>query len=286
MLHFVKMHGLGNDFVIVDARREEIPSESLAELAIRICDRHFGVGADGLVILRPHTTADVFMQIINADGSEAEMCGNAIRCVARLLYEEGGPAELQVATLAGIMQPRVQVEGGRVTGVRVDMGEPRLARSHIPMLGPEAPRVLDEPLRVEGQEFRVTCVSMGNPHCLIFEEEGNEYDLAYWGPRIENHPAFPQRTNVEFVTLRDRDEIRVRVWERGAGPTLACGTGACAAAVGSHLKGLTGRKVRVHLPGGVLLIEWADNNHVFMTGPATFVFRGELDTAELLTDPA
>lgn len=275
---FYKYHGLGNDFVLVDTRNQELPAAGgdVAALARRVCHRHTGIGADGLVFLRPVGEAGIQMQIINSDGSEPEMCGNAIRCVAKYLYEHGGlkQDEMRIATLAGIMRPRLIRENGRVKAVRVDMGEPRLERTEIPMTGPPG-RVINEPLALDGGNFRVTAVSMGNPHCLIFTAHVDRVPLAELGPKLENHPDFPRKTNVEFIEVLNPGEVRMRVWERGAGPTMACGTGACATAVGGVLNGLTGRAVKVHLPGGTLDIEWAEDNHVYMTGPATEVFCGE-----------
>jgi diaminopimelate epimerase len=273
-MKFVKMHGLGNDFVIVDSSRERLPPDP-AELARRVCHRHFGIGADGLVLVAPGG-ADVWhMRIFNPDGSEAEMCGNALRCVARYLFEKklvAGP-RMTVATPAGEMRPEVHLEDGRVSGVRVDMGTPRLERADIPMLGPPG-LVIEEPLAVNGRMWRVTAVSMGNPHCVIFLAPGEDVTLEEVGPALEHHPAFPRRTNVEFVRVLAPDRLEVRVWERGAGPTLACGTGACAALVAAALTGRSGRRAVVHLPGGDLLVEWGPNGHVYMTGPAEFVFEG------------
>jgi len=283
-MDFLKVHGLGNDFVLVDAIFRPPPDLSgdgrknvdWAELAKKICHRQLGVGADGLVILLPAKDAGVKMRIFNADGSEAEMCGNAIRCVAKYLYERGlAPAEvIQVETRAGIVRPQVITgDGGRVAGVRVDMGEPRLERSQIPMAGPPG-RVIGEPLLAGDYVFNVTAVSMGNPHCVIFVPDVEQVPLAEAGPLIERHPAFPERTNVEFVQVLNPEEVKMRVWERGAGPTLACGTGACAVAAAGSLNGLTERAVKVHLPLGVLLIEWAADNRLYMTGPAEEVFTG------------
>ncbi len=279
-VRFLKVHGLGNDFVLVDAREErDLPSdrEGLSRLAVEVCSRNFGIGADGLVLIRQAEDADVYMQIINSDGSEAEMCGNAIRCAARYIYEKGqaGGGGLRIKTLAGIMVPEIIIRDGRVEAVRVDMGEPALERSRIPMLGSPG-RVVDEPLQWEGVTFRVTAVSMGNPHCVVFVRDAGEVPLSLWGPGLESHPAFPGKTNVEFVQVLSREEIVMRVWERGAGPTLACGTGACAAVVACVLNGHTGGRVKVGLAAGHLLIEWnGDNNRVYMTGPAQLVFRGE-----------
>lgn len=279
-MRFLKVHGLGNDFVLVDSREENgLPSarEELSRLAVNICHRNFGVGADGLVLLRPAEDADIYMQIINSDGSEAEMCGNAIRCAARYIYEKGEVVgnSLRIGTPAGIMVPEIISRGGKVEAVRVDMGEPVLERRLIPMLG-EPGRVINEPLQWGENSFTVTAVSMGNPHCVIFVREMERVPLALWGPGIETHPAFPRKTNVEFVQVLGSGEVVMRVWERGAGPTLACGTGACAAAVACTLNGHTGRMVKVNLAAGHLLIEWnEENNRVYMTGPAEFVFSGE-----------
>ncbi len=279
-MNFLKVHGLGNDFVLVDAREEkDLPAdpEELRRLAVRICHRNFGIGADGLVLIRQAGDAHIYMQVFNSDGSEAEMCGNAIRCAARYMYERGQVQgnSLRIKTLAGIMVPEIITRDGRVAAVRVDMGEPVLERPEIPMLGGPG-RAVDDPLQWEGVTFAVTAVSMGNPHCVVFVPDVEKVPLTLWGPGIETHPAFPLRTNVEFVQVLGREEVAMRIWERGAGPTMACGTGACAAAVASVLKGYTGRRVRVKLPAGHLLVEWReDNNRVYMTGPAEFVFKGE-----------
>jgi diaminopimelate epimerase len=275
-MDFLKVQGLGNDFVLLDFLRQCLDvSIDLGELAKKVCHRQLGVGADGLVILFPSKKADVRMRIFNSDGSEAQMCGNAARCVAKYFYERcPAPKEvIQIETLAGIIQLRVIFEREQVTGVRVDMGEPRLERSLIPMVGSPG-QVLGEPLLVGDRFFNITAVSMGNPHCVIFVPDVGQIPLAEVGPRLENHPVFPQRTNVEFIQVLNPGEIRMRVWERGVGHTLACGTGACAAAVAGFLNGLTEKTVTVHLPLGSLLIEWAGNNHVYLTGPAEEVFSG------------
>lgn len=279
-MKFTKVQGLGNDFVVVNmnevSREEEKRlTGNLAELAIKICDRNFGIGADGLVLLRPSSKADIAMQIINSDGSEAEMCGNAIRCVAKYAYERGltGKTKLEVETAAGIMVPELIFEGSAVTAVRVDMGTPRLEREQIPMNGPPG-RVINEPLEAEGSVYHITAISMGNPHCVIFVPDVSAVPLESLGPVLETHHVFPRKTNVEFVQVLNDHEVRMRVWERGAGPTMACGTGACATAVAAALNGLTGRKVRVHLYAGPLDIEWSDDDRVYMTGPAEEVFTG------------
>ncbi|BAF59981.1 MAG: diaminopimelate epimerase [Pelotomaculum sp.] len=275
-MHFTKAHGLGNDFILVDCFKEKVNPEDFPGLAVKMCDRHFGVGADGLVLLLPSPSADVSMRIFNPDGSEAEMCGNAIRCVAKYLYERGmvKADRIRVETLAGVMIPELLVEEGRVRLVRVDMGEPRLERSEIPMEGPPG-RVLGEPLETGGAVYRITAVSMGNPHCVIFVQDLDAVPFQTAGPLIETHPAFPRRTNVEFIQVLTPEEIKMRVWERGAGETMACGTGACAAVVAGVLNGYTGRRVTVHLKAGDLFIEWPEGKHVYMSGPAEEVFSGE-----------
>ncbi|SHI51115.1 diaminopimelate epimerase [Desulfofundulus thermosubterraneus] len=277
-MQFFKVHGLGNDFILVDLVKQEWPGgENLSESARRLCHRQFGIGADGLVLLHPSPRADVFMQVINSDGSEAEMCGNAIRCVAKYLYERGGIKKevMHIETRAGVMVPRLVLENGRVAAVRVDMGIPRLERQDIPMIGPPG-SVIKEPLVLEGQTFHITAVSMGNPHCVLFVPDVEQVDLYGLGPKLEKHPLFPRKTNVEFVQVLNRSEVRVRVWERGAGPTLACGTGACATVVAGVLNNYTDREVKVHLPGGTLLIEWKEDNHLYMTGPAEEIFCGQI----------
>lgn len=279
-MRFLKVHGLGNDFVLVDAREEKIfpaDREGLADLAVRVCHRNFGVGADGLVLVREAEDADIAMQIINPDGSEAEMCGNVIRCVARYVYEKGQVRgnSLRIKTLAGIMVPEILTDSGRVVSVRVDMGAPVLERSLIPMEG-DSGLVVSEPLTAGNNTFTVTAVSMGNPHCVIFVKDVEEVPLDIWGRKIETHPAFPRKTNVEFVQVLSRDEVAMRVWERGAGYTMACGTGACAVAVAGVLNGCTGRTVKVNLEAGPLHVEWKEeNNRVYMTGPAEIVFSGD-----------
>lgn len=275
-MKFTKMQGLGNDFILVDCLAKE-PAGDYGELSRKLCERHFGIGADGLILILPSDTADIKMRIFNSDGSEPEMCGNGIRCFARYVYENGivKNQSVRVETLAGIIIPEMVLDGNRVVSVKVDMGEPRLERDIIPMAGP-AGRVVNEPLNVDGTIYNVTCVSMGNPHCITFVSDVDDFPLSQVGPRIENHPVFPRRTNVEFIQVLNRNEVNMRVWERGAGETLACGTGACATGVACVLNGFTDRKVTVHLAGGDLVIEWAENNHIYMTGPAEYVFRGEM----------
>lgn len=265
------MHGAGNDFVVMDALKE---SFALSKEQVRyLCDRHFGIGADQLLVIAPSEKADIKMLIFNADGDEVEMCGNGIRCVADYAhrYFIVPNKEMTVETLAGVLKP-VIVDGG----VRVDMGEPILDGQKIPT-GFEG-QVINQSLEVEYESFEVTAVSMGNPHCVIFEKKGEQLDLKKWGPLIENHEKFPNRTNVEFIQVESKDKIVCRVWERGSGQTLACGTGACASVVAGVLTGNTNRNVEVQLLGGTLQIEWDEaSNHIFMTGPSKEVFRGEVE---------
>ncbi|PRX24054.1 diaminopimelate epimerase [Orenia metallireducens] len=277
-MKFTKMHGLGNDFVLIDCMEQEVKNPS--QLAQEMCDRNFGIGADGLVLILPSdlAEADYRMRIFNPDGSEPQMCGNAIRCFAKYLYEREltEKTKLNIETLAGIIRPELILKDGAVELVKVDMGEPILRRSEIPMEGEEQEQVIKEELAVGTEVFEVTAVSMGNPHCIIFVDDIEEIELSNWGPQIETHKVFPEDINVEFIEVLNQDEIEMRVWERGAGITLACGTGACASTVAAILNGYTNRKITVHLAGGDLVIEWADNNNrVYMSGPATEVFEGE-----------
>ncbi|WNR46568.1 diaminopimelate epimerase [Paenibacillus roseipurpureus] len=274
-MNFTKMHGLGNDFIVV-AGEKELPSHA-AELAIRLCNRFFSIGADGVVFILPSEKADFQMRIINSDGSEAEQCGNAIRCVSKYVYDHKliDATEITIETIgAGVQKVQVQVEDGVVVTARVDMGQPILQGLQVPTTV-NADTVIDYPIEVDGQAFRFTAVSMGNPHCVIYVDDAVNFDLAAWGPKLERHPMFPRKINVEFATVRSRTFTDMRVWERGAGPTLACGTGACATLVSSVLNGLSDREATVSLKGGDLLIEWREeDNHVYMTGPAEEVFTG------------
>lgn len=276
-MDFVKMHGLGNDFVIMEIDSWEA-ADSLQPYAGMICDRNFGVGADGLVAIGKDLKMDIFMRIFNPDGSEPEMCGNGIRCVARYAYERGlvHNPQLSVRTLAGPRYPVVQLNNNIVSSIKVDMGEPVLERSLIPVQGEGS--TVGIPLETSYGTRKVTAVSMGNPHCISFVDDVEKAPVALWGAELEVHTCFPAKTNVEFVQVLNRNEMIMRVWERGAGITLACGTGACATLVAAVLNGLTDRKALVHLLGGDLLIEWnQENNHVYMTGPAKQVFRGSID---------
>lgn len=295
------MHGLGNDFIVIDCLEQTCPPDTcLQALSRQLCDRRFGVGADQLLLLDRSAKADFRMRILNADGSEVEMCGNGIRCVAQYIWDKklSRKKALDIETLAGIIRP--ERSGNRV---KVDMGEPvfdpgkipvdinndnldaHLATSNppTPHLGKggkggfERVKIIDYPLQIADREFKVTCISMGNPHAVVFVDNLADFPVAQYGPIIEIHPIFPRRTNVEFIQPVNRSEIKMRVWERGSGETMACGTGASAAAVASCLKGLTEKKVTVHLNGGDLLIEHASNNHVYMTGPAEKVFEGVID---------
>lgn len=290
-LKFTKMHGLGNDFVMIDCLESGLPGGDLAKLAEALCDRHFGIGGDGLILILPDDEADYRMRMWNPDGSESEMCGNGIRCFGKYLFDLGkASGEVSVATTKGLQRIEIQAEGARpgdaTVSVRVDMDVPRLQRAEIPMLGVEGQfggdhqQVVDQPLDVDGKPYRITAVSMGNPHVVIFVDDVESVSLKELGLQIEHHQAFPERTNVHFVQVLGPHKLWMRTWERGAGDTLACGTGACsvlvAAALNNKLGGLE-RRALVHLPGGDLDIEWAANNHVFMTGPATTVFSGQLD---------
>lgn len=282
-MKFVKMHGLGNDFIVVNASEPGLRPEEYAQLAVKLCHRNFGIGGDGLVIIGQDPEFDIFMRIFNPDGSEPEMCGNAIRCVAKFAWETGmvSKPSISVRTLAGPRYPEIILEGGKATSVRVDMGEPILERSLIPMVGEPGP-VIGEEIDTSYGTFRVTAVSMGNPHCIVFVEDFNRVDLPKWGPMLEHHPLFPSKTNVEFVKIESRDHIRMLVWERGAGETLACGTGACASLVASSLNDFTGKQATVTLKGGQLFIEWDEvSNHVYMTGEAKLVFTGQIDLKEI-----
>jgi len=279
MIAFTKMHGLGNDYLLVDAMKGGVPPEQkLPAIAKALSDRHFGVGADGLILVEPSRVADFKMRIFNSDGSEAEMCGNGVRLFARYVYEHGYTRErdMEIETLAGIIRPRLRLRGRKITGVRVDMGEPKLRSSEIPMKGPDRERVLRERIRVVGRRYEITAVSMGNPHCVIFVDNADTAKVEEVGPAIERHDLFPRRTNVEFAQIVGDGEIAMRVWERGAGETLACGTGASAVLVAAVLNGLSPRKATIHLRGGDLKAGWnQEDNHVFIEGPAEEVCTGE-----------
>ncbi len=283
-MRFTKMQGLGNDYVYVNCMegRPENPSE----VARLISDRHFGIGSDGLILICPSEKADFEMEMYNADGSRGKMCGNGIRCVAKYVYDFGltDKEQISVDTLGGLKFLELTVEDGKVSRVRVDMGVPGLRPEEIPVL-PEAPgqeQIVDEPLLVDGMEYRMTGVSMGNPHIVVYVEDLHGFPVEELGPLFENHERFPDRINTEFARVLDRHTIEMRVWERGSGETLACGTGACAVAVASILNGLTEDQVTVKLAGGNLEILWdRESGHVFMTGPAAVVYDGEIDLPKL-----
>lgn len=277
-MQFTKMHGLGNDYVYFDGFRQPLDGD-FAALARRVSDRHFGVGGDGIVLILPDPEADCRMRMFNADGSEAEMCGNAIRCVGKYVYDRGicVKERLAVRTGAGILDLELEITDGRVARACVDLGRPILNGPDIPV-AIDADPVLRTPVTVEGETYTVSCVSMGNPHCVLFVETITDALVHGLGPKLETHPLFPNRINVEFVRVHGPGEATMRVWERGSGETLACGTGACAVAVAGVLNGLLNREVTIHLLGGDLQILWSEtNDHVGMTGPATHVFDGELD---------
>lgn len=275
-MRFTKMQGAGNDYVYVNAFEQTLPSD-LPELARRVSDRHFGVGGDGLILICPSKVADARMQMFNADGSESEMCGNGIRCVAKYVYDHGlcRRPTLRIETGNGILTLDLEVADGLVQRVRVDMGEPILDGPRIPTTW-TGERVVNVPMSVGGKTLSATCVSMGNPHCITYVDRLSDDWVLGIGPQIENDSHFPNRVNAEFVEVLSPGEIRMRVWERGTGETLACGTGACAVCVAGVLTGRTGRSILAHLPGGDLQLEWSEvDNHVFMTGPAVEVFSGD-----------
>ena len=275
-MKFTKMQGIGNDYVYVNCLQETI--ENPSELAKKISDWHYGVGSDGLIMINPSEKADFEMEMYNADGSRGEMCGNGIRCVAKYVYDYGltDKTSISVETLAGIKYLDLTVEDGKVVLVKVDMGKPMLRPEEVPVVS-EKEEVIDEPITVDGQEYRMTCVSMGNPHAVVFiDQDVKEFPLETVGVKFENHERFPKRVNTEFVNVLDRHTAQMRVWERGSGETLACGTGACAVAVACALNGLTEDEVTVKLLGGDLQIKWdREKNTVYMTGPAEVVFDGE-----------
>ena len=276
-MKFTKMHGAGNDYVYVDCFKETV--DNPAETAIKVSNRNFGIGSDGLILIMPTDKADVRMRMFNSDGSESEMCGNGIRCVAKYAYDHGIVAKTEIAaeTGAGILTLQLFPNAeNKVERVRVNMGPPRLSREEIPMNGTPVAQVVAEELTVLDKTFKITCVSMGNPHCIIYVDDVDNFPVATYGPLIENNQLFPRRTNVEFIQIISRTEVKQRTWERGAGETLACGTGASAVCVAGVLNNVTDRKILNHLAGGDLELEWVENGPVFMTGPATEVFSGDI----------
>lgn len=275
-MKFTKMHGIGNDYVYVNCFEEEVKDPG--RVAKFVSDRHFGIGSDGLILIKPSDVADFEMDMYNADGSRSPMCGNGIRCVAKYVYDYGltDKTSISVSTGSGIKYLELTVENGKVSQVRVDMGAPILEAERIPVLCEKSP-VISQPIVVQGQEYPVTCVSMGNPHCVVRVEDVEHFDLERIGPEFEHHALFPARVNAEFIRIIDQHTVQMRVWERGTGETWACGTGACAVAVACVLNGWTQEQVLVKLRGGALQIHWdRARGTVFMTGPATVVFDGEI----------
>ena len=277
-MKFTKMHGCGNDYVYVNCFEETI--ENPNETAKFVSDRHFGIGSDGMICIHPSDKADFRMAMYNSDGTEGAMCGNGVRCIAKYVYDYGltDKTTITIETKGGIKELDFTVEDGKVTWVNVDMEAPVLEADKIPVIYDEEKKVIDKPVIVDGREYRITCVSMGNPHGVVFVDSVDDLDIEKLGPMFEHHPMFPDRVNTEFIQVVDDHTIRMRVWERGAGETLACGTGACASAYESYLNQKTGNKVLVHLLGGDLQIEYDEEKHtIFMKGPATKVFDGEID---------
>lgn len=273
-MRFTKMEGCGNDYIYINAMEEEVRNPEM--LAVAMSERHFGIGADGLVLILDSDVADFRMRMFNLDGSEGEMCGNAVRCIAKYVYERGltDKEEITLETLGGIKVLRLHIQNGVVIAVTADMGEPILAADKIPVCSEKEP-VIGEKLHILDQDFAFTCVSMGNPHAVTFVEQAAQFPVEKYGSLAEIHPIFPKKANIEFAQVIDRTHLSMRVWERGSGETLACGTGACATLVAAVLNGLCERKVRIQLLGGTLEIEWREaDNHIYMTGPARFSFDG------------
>lgn len=275
-MKFTKMHGIGNDYVYVDGTKEKV--ENRAELAVRLSNRNFGIGSDGLIFINDSDVADFEMEMYNADGSRSEMCGNGIRCVGKFVYDHGltDKKEITVETLAGIKILKFRIENGKVKTVEVDMGEPVLKAKDVPVISEQEEAVMED-IIVDGVTYQMTCVSMGNPHAVMFVEDVKNFPLETIGPEFEFHERFPRRVNAEFVRVIDREHIEMRVWERGSGETMACGTGACAVAVAAIKNGFVNDRVTIHLLGGDLEIFWdREKNRVFMTGPAEISFEGEI----------
>ena len=275
---FYKMHGIGNDFIVIDCIKQQFTDEELSKIAVGACDRNFGIGSDGLILVCSSDTCDFKMRMLNPDGSEAEMCGNGIRVFAKYIYDYdlSKKETITVETLAGVKIIKVLAENGKCNKVQVDMGCPNLKPEQIPVLGFNDDIVISKPLKVGDATFNITTVNMGNPHCVTIVEDAPNFDLKKYGPLVERHEQFPARTNVEFIQIVDKENVIMRVWERGASETLACGTGACASTVAAILNGKTERKVNMHLAGGDLVIEWTEEGRVLMTGPAEEVFVGEV----------
>ena len=278
-LAFTKMEGCGNDYVYINGFTRSVPAEEKPALVRRLSDRHFGIGGDGVIFINPAKEADFEIEMWNADGTRSEMCGNGIRCVARYVYDFGltDQKEFSIVSAGKIKYMTLYEQDGQISAVRVNMGQPILEADQIPVRADHSP-VINVPIEVQGKEYRMTCVSMGNPHAVVFVDSTEDFPLEQVGPYFENHPCFPNRTNTEFVQVIDRSRVRMRVWERGTGETLACGTGCCATAVACVLNGLTDNAITVEVLGGALQIEWdRDNDLVWMTGPATVVFSGEIE---------
>lgn len=279
-MKFTKMHGCGNDYIYVNGFEEKIPFEDKEQIVMALSDRHFGIGGDGVIFINPSSAADFEMEMYNADGSRAEMCGNGIRCVAKYVYDSG-LTDKETFTIVSCgkvkhMEIRAKDAEGKAAMIRVNMGSPELIANNIPVVS-DNDKVIDEEIFVCGQAYRMTCVSMGNPHAVVFVDEVRNLDLEKIGPEFENHERFPKRINTEFVKIMDEENVEMRVWERGSGETLACGTGCCATLVACVLNGYTKEKITVHVLGGKLEIEWdRKNDCIYMTGPATTVFTGEV----------
>ena len=278
-MKFTKLQGIGNDYVYVDCTKKEL--DNPAKISEFVSDRHFGIGSDGLILIKSSDKADFFMEMYNADGSQAEMCGNGIRCVGKFVYDKGltDKTSITVDTLVGIKYLDLNVVDGKVSSVRVNMGQPILKPELIPVVAQDDyERFVDESVEVDGETYKVTCVSMGNPHAIVYVDDTDSLPIEVIGPKFENHKIFPRRTNTEFIQIIDRSHLKMRVWERGSGETLACGTGACASLVATVLNGLCDTKATLMLLGGDLEIEWdRENNVVYMEGPATTVFEGEVE---------
>lgn len=281
-IKFTKMQGCGNDYVYIEGFTQKLSDSGKPDFVRFVSDRHFGIGSDGVIFINPSDQADFEMEMYNADGSRSEMCGNGIRCVAKYVHDKGFTDRQQFSVISGgqVKYMDLTVEEGVTKAVRVDMGEPELSAKNIPVIA-QSERAVDEPITVGGREYRMTCVSMGNPHAVVFVEDVKGLDIEKIGPSFENHVRFPKRVNTEFVQVVADDRVKMRVWERGSGETLACGTGCCATAVACVLNGRTGRHVTVEVLGGELVIDWEEESgHIFMTGPAEFVFDGEIEYGE------
>lgn len=280
-MKFTKMHGCGNDYIYVDGSKELIGAEKKPEIVKKLSDRHFGIGGDGVIFINPSEDADFEMEMYNMDGSRAEMCGNGIRCVAKFVYDKGltDKTSISIISCGKVKYLDLTIEGGKVSTVKVNMGSPILKAADIPVISEqEEETVIDKDIEVDGKVYKMTCVSMGNPHAVVFVDDVAGFAIEKTGPLFENHIRFPKRTNTEFVRVIDRDTIEMRVWERGTGETLACGTGACACAVACILNGLTNESITVKLLGGTLKIWWdREADIVYMTGPAQTVFEGEIE---------